>query len=153
MKGEDKEDLNVRLEVELMIKYGYAALRQFPKSEKYVLAADIRQCMYRLLRLVIVTNRRYYKKTTMQDLDAELDLLRSLVRLANELKFLPFRQYEIWAEHTNKIGGMVGAWLEWVHTKGPGSQPASEARAAPAENAAPRYKAIPRNKAAPRVQR
>lgn len=49
-----QEDLQIRLKVEQMIQYGYAALRQFPKSEKHVLSADIRQCMYRLLRLVII---------------------------------------------------------------------------------------------------
>lgn len=110
----DQEDLKIRLEVELMIKYGYAALRQFPKSEKHVLSAEIRQCMFRLLRLVIITNRRYHKKTTMQDIDAELDLLRSLIRLAMELKYLPFRQYEIWSRHANKIGGMLGMWMKWL---------------------------------------
>ena len=67
-----QEDLQIRLKVEQMIQYGYAALRQFAKSEKHVLSAEIRQCMYTILRLVIVCNRRYYKKTTMQDLDAEL---------------------------------------------------------------------------------
>ena len=115
----DQEDLKIRLEVELMIKYGYTALRQFPKSEKHVLSAEIRQCMYRLLRLVIITNRRYHKKTTMQDIDAELDLLRSLIRLAMELQFLPFRQYEIWSKHANKIGGMLGMWMKWLRSAAP----------------------------------
>lgn len=64
----NQEDLQIRLKVEEMIRYGYAALRQFPKSEKHVLSAEIRQCMYRLLRLVIICNRRYHKKTTMQPL-------------------------------------------------------------------------------------
>lgn len=41
-----------------MIKYGYAALRQFPKSEKHVLSAEIRQSMFSLLRLIIVCNHR-----------------------------------------------------------------------------------------------
>jgi len=77
----NQEDLQVRLKVEEMIHYAYAALRQFPKSEKHVLSAEIRQCMFRILRLVIICNRRYYKKTTMQDLDSELALLRK--RLAD----------------------------------------------------------------------
>lgn len=58
------EDLKLKLKIERMIVYGYSALRQFPKSEKHTLAAEIRQCMYRLLRQVIVANRRYFKKTT-----------------------------------------------------------------------------------------
>lgn len=97
-----------------MIKYGYAALRNFPKSEKHVLSAEIRQCMFRLLRLVIITNRRYHKKTTIQDIDAELDLLRSLVRLAMELKYLSFHQYEVWARHNDKLGRHIGGWLKWA---------------------------------------
>ena len=108
------EDLQVRLKVEEMIKYAYAPLRNFPKAEKHVLSAEIRQCMFRLLRLVIVVNRRYHKKTTMQDLDAELDLLRSLVRLSMELEFLPFRQYEIWARQLAEVGRMVGGWMSWA---------------------------------------
>lgn len=63
-----QEDLQIRLKVEEMIQYGYAALRQFPKSEKHVMSAEIRRCMFQILRLVIVCNRRYYKKTTMQEL-------------------------------------------------------------------------------------
>jgi len=95
-----------------MIAYGYTAVRQFPKSEKFTLAADIKQSMYRLLNLVITTNKRYYKKTTMQELDVELDFLRSLVRIAMQLKFLPFRKYEIWAGMLDEIGKMIGGWFK-----------------------------------------
>jgi len=113
------EGLQVKLKVEEMIHYGYAALRQFPKSERHVLAAEIRQSMYRVLRLVIVTNKRYHKKTTMQDLDIEVDVLRSLVRSAKELTFLPFRQYEIWARYLAEIGKMIGGWMRWLKQNPP----------------------------------
>lgn len=62
-----QQDLQIRLKVEEMILYAYAPLRNFPKAEKHVLSAEIRQCMFRLLRLVVVVNRRCHKKTTMQD--------------------------------------------------------------------------------------
>ena len=70
--------------------------------------------MYRILRLVIVCNRRYYKKTTMQDLDSELDLLRSLIRLAKDLGFLPFKQYEVWSRHNDQVGRHLGKWTQWM---------------------------------------
>lgn len=108
------QDLQIRLKVEEMILYAYAPLRNFPKSEKHVLSAEIRQCMLRLLRLVVIVNRRYHKKTTMQDLDAELDLLRSMVRLSLDLKFLPFKQYETWAGYLAEVGRMVGGWMAWA---------------------------------------
>ena len=76
------EELRIRRKCEEMIEYGYVALRQFPKYERHVLAAEIRNSMWSLLRYVIVCNKRYHKKTTMSDLDAELNLLRSQVRVA-----------------------------------------------------------------------
>lgn len=123
------EDLRIKLKIEKMIVYGYAALRQLPRSEKHTLAAEIRQCMYRLLRQVIITNRRYHKKTTAQEIDAELDLLRSLVRVAMDLGFLPYPQYKTWAEHLYEIGCMVGGWLRWIKAHPP-SSPDQEAAAA-----------------------
>lgn len=106
------EDLKIRLKIETMAVYAYAALRQFPKSERHVLSQEIRQTLWNLLRLVIICNKRYHKKTTLQDLDAELDLLRSQVRLAKDLQYLPFRKYEIWSRLIDEIGRMIGGWIK-----------------------------------------
>jgi hypothetical protein len=66
-------DLLIRQKCEEMIAYGYVALRQFPKFERHVLAAEMRHVMWEVLRLIVVCNKRYHKKTTLQDLDAQLD--------------------------------------------------------------------------------
>ncbi|MFP4209585.1 MAG: diversity-generating retroelement protein Avd [Wenzhouxiangella sp.] len=104
-------DLIIRKKVEDMTRYAYVALRQFPKSERHVLSAEIRGACWRLLRLVIICNKRYHKKTTLQDLDAELDLLRCQVRIAFELQYLPPRKYEHWSRLNDEIGRLVGGWL------------------------------------------
>ena len=75
-------DLLIRQKCEEMIAYGYIALRQFPKFEKHVLAAEMRHAMWEVLRIIVVCNKRYHKKTTLQDLDAQLDLLRTQVRIS-----------------------------------------------------------------------
>jgi hypothetical protein len=106
------EDLKIRLKCEDMIKYAYGALKQFPKSEKFSLAAEIKTTMLGLLRRIVVCNKRYYKKTTMQEMDADLDLLRSQVRLAKDLGFLPFGKYEVWSRMIDEIGRMVGGWMK-----------------------------------------
>lgn len=74
-------DLIIRQRVETMIEYAHTALARFPKAERHVLCAEIRRSMWDLLRLVVVCNKRHHKKTTLQDLDAGLDLLRCQVRL------------------------------------------------------------------------
>lgn len=105
-------ELKIKQKCEDMIEYAYVALRQFPRSEKYTLAAEIKGSMFRLLALIITCNKRYYKKTTLQELDIELDVLRSYVRLSMTLGFLPFRKYEIWAGYLNEIGRMIGGWMK-----------------------------------------
>jgi len=107
-------DLQIRQKCEDMLRYGYIALRQFPKAEKFTLSAEIKLTMWRLLRDIIKCNKRYFKKTTMQDLDAGLDLLRSQVRLAKELSFLPFKKYEVWSRHLDEIGRMIGGWFKSI---------------------------------------
>lgn len=109
------EDLKVLQKVYDMIQYGYIALRQYPKSEKFTLAADTKRSMYELLKLIIRANKRYYKKTTLQDIDIELDNLRYLVRLGNDLGFLPFKKYENWSRLLNEIGRMIGGWMKSIN--------------------------------------
>ncbi|PWW41635.1 23S rRNA-intervening sequence protein [Idiomarina loihiensis] len=107
-----QQDLIVIQRIEEMTKYGYKALAHFPKSERHVLSAEIRQSMFRLLRLMIVVSKRYHKKTTLQDADAELELTRRLVRLAKDLGHLPFKKYEVWSRHLAEIGRFIGSWLK-----------------------------------------
>lgn len=55
-------DLLIRQKCESMIKYGYVALRQFPKFERHVLAAELRTSMWALLRLIVVCNKRHHHR-------------------------------------------------------------------------------------------
>lgn len=105
------KDLHVAQKVEDMIQYGYIACRHFPKSERHVLSQELRLSMWRLLRLVIICSKRYHKKTTLQELDAELELLRREIRLAKDIGVLPFKKYEVWSYKLDEIGRMVGGWL------------------------------------------
>lgn len=56
----------------------------------------------------------------MQDLDAELDLLRSQIRIAQKLGFLPFKNYEVWSRHLDEIGRMIGGWFKSLNEQGRG---------------------------------
>lgn len=98
-----------------MIQYGYVALRKYPRSERHTLAAETKRCMYDLLRLIIRANMKYYKKSTLQDIDIELATLRYYIRLGNDLGFLPFKQYEVWARKLNEIGRMLGGWFKAIN--------------------------------------
>ena len=95
-----------------MIQYGYHALAQFPKSEKFTLAADMKRCMHAILEYIIEAHKKYYKKTTLQELYVEVAKLKVYMRLAKDLGFLPLKKYEVWSKQVVEIGKMVGGWIK-----------------------------------------
>lgn len=106
------EDLRIAQKIEEMLRYGYQAVQHFPKSERHVLSQELRLGMWRILRLAVTCGKRYHKKTTLQDLDVEIELLRRQLRLCRELGVLPFKKYEIWTRHLDEVGRMAGAWMK-----------------------------------------
>lgn len=74
------ENLKIKQKIEDMIEYGHIALRQFPKSEKFSLAQDIKKSMTGLLEQVIRTNRSRDKRVMIYNIDTELEILRTYVR-------------------------------------------------------------------------
>lgn len=97
-----------------MTKYGYQALQQFPKSEKFALVVDIKRCMHLILERAIEAQKKYYKKTTLQELDVEIMKLKAFLRLSQELGFLSFRKYEVWSKMVVEIGKMLGGWMKSI---------------------------------------
>lgn len=108
------EELKITQKIYDMMKYAYQALVQFPKSEKYALATDIKKCMNTILERTIEANKKYYKKTTLQELDVEVAKLKVYIRLSYELGYLPTKKYEIWSEKVVEIGKMIGGWIKSV---------------------------------------
>jgi len=105
-------DLVILQKVEDMATYAYLCIEQFPKSHKFTLGERIQVLIQEIMQLIIACNKRYHKKTTFQELDIHLELLRSLVRVAKSLKILPFHKYEHWAALNDEIGRLLGGWIK-----------------------------------------
>ncbi len=126
--GQQKHNGNEKFEIKEkiyeMILYGNPKLTDFPRTERYILAGDIRHSMYAALELAVRLEKKYYKKTTLQDLDIEIDVLRNLLRLAKDPKLYPkqkpcldFRSWEVWIKKVDEIGRMIGGYMEWVNSR------------------------------------
>lgn len=111
------EDLKILQKIFDMMVYAYGALSQYPKSEKFALVTDIKRSMDTLLSRCIEAQKKYYKKTTLQDMDVEVMKLRAYIRLSKSLGYLPMKKYEIWAGMLVEIGKMLGGWLKSVNGK------------------------------------
>ena len=113
------ESFKIKEKIYDAILYISPALTQFPKSEKYVLAHKIRESAYNMFEWSVRIEKKYYKKTTLQELDVELDVLRHLIRLAadkklypNQAPCLPFKKYEHMAKLLDEIGRMIGGYIK-----------------------------------------
>lgn len=111
-RGEGKRKFETKQKVEDMMLYAYPALQQFPKSEKFAMAADIKRIMDTMLMLCIEIEKKIYRKTTLQQLDVANDQLKTFIRMAMLLKFLPFHKYEVWTGMVVEIGKMIGGMLK-----------------------------------------
>ena len=114
-----KDEFILQEKIADMIKYGKRAVSPFPRREKQT-ADEIRTCMLAMLRLAIKIKKKYYKKTTLQELDEELEVLRVMLRVAVDKDYydpniappLPFRKYEHWSKLNDEIGRIIGGYIK-----------------------------------------
>lgn len=70
-----------------MIKLLKIYLNHFPKDEKFALCLSIRNTAYEVFDLITESQKRYYKKTSLTNLDIKHEQLRMKIYLANELGY------------------------------------------------------------------
>lgn len=116
------DSLQILTKLEELNQYSHQTVMLFPKSERHVLAQDIRNTLSTLIHLTITSAKRYYKKTTLQDMDIELEYLRVLIRMSRELGYINDHKYEVWSNHVAEVGRMLGGWLKHVRDPKPGAQ-------------------------------
>lgn len=89
------------------------------KNKVYELILYTGPELEQFLRLVVTLENKHYKKTTLGELDNEVDVLRHLVRLAADPQYtrsrkpcLPLRKYENISRKINEIGCMIGGYYK-----------------------------------------
>lgn len=95
-----------------MIVYNHIMLRQFPKEEKFLLANKIRELGYDLFEGAITVNKRFHKKTTLTDMNVKHEILRQLVNLAFELRYIDAQKHKTSQTNITEVGKMLGAWIK-----------------------------------------
>lgn len=107
-------------------------LNHFPKHEKYGLSQQIRNAAYQVYGLIVESQKRYQKKTSLTNLDIAHEQLRMYMRLAFELGYFSFKDgakvgedYAKSATHrylaisrmADELGRMIGGWILADKTK------------------------------------
>ncbi len=104
--------LIILTKLENLERYSRIALIQFPKIEKFMLSAEIRKQLLDIRRETVRAAKKFHKKTTLQDLDIGIEVLRGYIRIAYRLKYINEHRLMTWMNIVDEIGRMVGAWLK-----------------------------------------
>lgn len=112
------EPFRIKEKIGDMIKYGRPLTMQYGRRNRD-LADNTRDAMLKMYHLAVEVEKKYYRKTTLQELDVELDWLRYLVRISSDKDYfgcgfsppLSMHQYEVWSRHIDEIGRMVGRYI------------------------------------------
>lgn len=109
-----------------MVKLLNIYLNHFPRAEKYALANMIRINAYEIYDLITEGQKRYFKKTTLTNLDIAHEKLRMQVFLAYELGYFRFKdgkkaekdigqkRYLAISKRVDELGKMVGGWIKKI---------------------------------------
>lgn len=107
-----------------MMKYGLPLTDAFPRRNRK-LADTIRDSMLEMFRLSVRLEKKYHKKTTLEDLDIELAVLKEFIVLASDKdycgdKFSPpltIHQRDVWSKMNTEIGNIIGGYKKFVDSK------------------------------------
>lgn len=82
----------------------------FPRQQRFVIAAALQQEALNFQGLLIEAVHQSDPRQKLEAADAELDKLRTHLRLCHDLKLISRGQYEHVAAMLTEIGRLLGGW-------------------------------------------
>ena len=102
------------LEVHLWL---FGKVATFPKQQRFVLGQQIENSSLNCTRYIIEANNARGAEATihrLRALNVELEVLRGLLRIAFEMKFLNARRLGYITKKIDEVGKMTGGWTKKV---------------------------------------
>ncbi len=87
---------------------------KFPRSQRFVMAAALQRESMRFQELLIEAAHQKDKTDLLCSADAELDKVRTHIRLSLEMGLIQSGQYEHAARLMTEIGKLLGGWMKTV---------------------------------------
>ena len=107
----------LQTKLEQIMQYSHKKMEQFPKSEKYRLCSEIKECISSALHDTIRLQKKYYKKNTLQDIDIEIEYLRILVRMAYSYRYISMGALGEWMHHVDEAGSILGGLIQYFSSR------------------------------------
>lgn len=99
-----------------LYKLVYKYLNTFPKKERYSLGENIEKTILELIETASIAAQlpKFLKEPELLKMNAKIQLLKILIRLACDIKALDIKKALILQEQLQEIGKMTGGWINFV---------------------------------------
>lgn len=109
------DDLKVYKMTEVLLYRLYPVLVNYPKSEKFALCQQIKECVYNILTNISLGNSVKSKRLTyLQQADGHLQTLKVLMRLSRHLKYVSVGFYKDIDLQLTEINKMLSGYIKSV---------------------------------------
>ena len=95
------------------LRWLLGATARWPKSHRHGLTTRVEGAAVDFVGAVVYANRARGREraSALAAADGHLDIVRILLRVASDLKYLSGRQFEFVARSLEEIGRLLGGWL------------------------------------------
>ena len=90
----------------------FPIVNKFPQKQRFVLGQQIENELLEIIKDIILANNEIEKSGILKRISVKLDTLRTLIRLAKDLRFLSIKHYENAAAKINEIGKLLNGWIK-----------------------------------------
>jgi hypothetical protein len=84
----------------------------FPKNQRFIFGQRLVDHALDILELLVAASYSSHKSELLCQANLKLEMLRWLLRLANERNLLSSKQYEFCCKGVTECGRMIGGWLK-----------------------------------------
>jgi hypothetical protein len=87
-------------------------MANFPKDQRFLLADRIERILMDILEMLIEAVYSKDKRGILIKVNLKLDVLRFMMRIAKDMKYVNVNAYDFFCQSVLEIGRMVGGWIK-----------------------------------------
>ncbi len=87
-------------------------IANFPKDQRFLMADRIERILLDILEMLIEAVYSKNKKEILIRVNLKLDILRFMMRIAKDMKYVNIKAYDFFCQSSIEVGKMVGGWLK-----------------------------------------
>jgi hypothetical protein len=89
-------------------------IANFPKDQRFLMADRIECILLDILEMLIEAVYSKNKREILIKVNLKLDLLRFMMRIAKDMKYVNIKAYDFFCQSVLEVGRMVGGWMRTV---------------------------------------